>query len=26
MIAVFRKRGFDIRTDEAGLVEASKEL
>ena len=26
MIAVFRKRGFDIRTDEAGVVEVSKEL
>jgi len=26
MITVFRKRGFDIRIDEAGLVEVSKEL
>ena len=26
MLAVFRNRGFDIRTDEAGVVEISKEL
>jgi acetyltransferase len=26
MVAVFRKRGFEIRTDEAGVVEVSKEL
>ncbi len=26
MIAVFRKRGFEIRTDEAGVVEVSREL
>lgn len=26
MVAVFRKRGFDVRTDEAGVVEVSKDL